>query len=81
MLNLVFHAKDDLQRELLAELYKPDVIDDILKESDSVVTRRKEYVDFPLTLLRIIAHGFDVRRCVKMIGALTVAEQITASVG
>lgn len=44
MLNLVFHAKDDLQRELLAELYKPDVIDDILKESDSVVTRRKEYV-------------------------------------
>lgn len=33
MLNLVFHAKDDLQRELLAELYKPEVIDDILKGS------------------------------------------------
>jgi hypothetical protein len=26
MLNLVFHAKDDLQRELLGELYKPDTI-------------------------------------------------------
>lgn len=42
MLNLVFHAKDDLQRELLAELYKPDVIEDSLKESDMVVSRRKE---------------------------------------
>ena len=44
MLNLVFNAKDDLQRELLAELYKPEVINDILQESDSVVTRRKECV-------------------------------------
>lgn len=26
MLNLVFHAKDDLQKELLGELYKPDVM-------------------------------------------------------
>lgn len=42
MLNLVFHAKDDLQRELLAELYKPDVIEDSLKEADMVVSRRKE---------------------------------------
>lgn len=60
MLNLVFHAKEDLQRELLAELYKQDLIDDILKESDQVVTRRKE--------------------CIKMIGALQKAEQITSSV-
>ena len=44
MLNLVFNAKDDLQRELLAELYKPEVINDILQESESVVTRRKECV-------------------------------------
>lgn len=61
MLNLVFHAKEDLQRELLAELYKMDVIDELLKESDHITNRRKE--------------------CVKMIGALTKAEQITASVG
>ncbi|GAA98121.1 hypothetical protein E5Q_04804 [Mixia osmundae IAM 14324] len=44
MLNLVTHAKDDLQRELLAELYKPDVLDELLKESDFVVSRRKECV-------------------------------------
>jgi hypothetical protein len=42
MLNLVQHSKDDLQRELLAELYKPEVMDELLKESDFVVTRRKE---------------------------------------
>ncbi|KAI9334610.1 Dynamin central region-domain-containing protein [Obelidium mucronatum] len=33
MLNLVTKAKDDLQRELLAELYKKEVFDDGLKES------------------------------------------------
>ncbi|GAA5919761.1 hypothetical protein JCM1841_005841 [Sporobolomyces salmonicolor] len=42
MLNLVFHARDTMQRELLSELYKPDAIDEMLKESDSVVQRRKE---------------------------------------
>ncbi|POY70164.1 hypothetical protein BMF94_6747 [Rhodotorula taiwanensis] len=44
MLNLVFHAKDAMQRELLAELYKPDMIEEMLKESDSVVQRRKECI-------------------------------------
>lgn len=78
MLNLVFHAKDDLQRELLGELYKPDIIgtwltlslsaeltafgatDEILKESDSVVQRRKEVG--------------------KMVQALIKSEAIVASV-
>ncbi|ELU43983.1 vacuolar sorting protein 1 [Rhizoctonia solani AG-1 IA] len=34
----------NLQRELLQELYKPDVLDELLKESDYVVSRRKEVV-------------------------------------
>ncbi|KAJ3141460.1 vacuolar protein sorting-associated protein 1 [Physocladia obscura] len=42
MLNLVVRAKDDLQRELLAELYKKEVFEDGLKESDVTVERRKE---------------------------------------
>ncbi|KAJ3240236.1 vacuolar protein sorting-associated protein 1 [Chytriomyces hyalinus] len=42
MLNLVVHSKEDLQRELLAELYKKEVFDDGLKESDATVARRKE---------------------------------------
>ena len=43
-LTLVNHAKEDLQRELLEELYKPDVLEDLLKESEYVVNRRKEVV-------------------------------------
>ena len=44
MLTLVNEAKDNLQRELLQELYKQDVLDDLLKESEFVVNRRKEVV-------------------------------------
>jgi vacuolar protein sorting-associated protein 1 len=43
-LTLVGHAKDDLQRELLQELYKPEVLDDLLKESEFVVNRRREVI-------------------------------------
>ena len=43
-LTLVNHSKENLQRELLQELYKPEVLDDLLKESEFVVNRRKEVV-------------------------------------
>jgi len=43
-LTLVNHSKENLQRELLQELYKPEVLDELLKESDYVVSRRKEVV-------------------------------------
>ena len=43
-LTLVNYSKENLQRELLQELYKPDVLDDLLKESEQVVVRRKEVV-------------------------------------
>ncbi|KAF8061605.1 P-loop containing nucleoside triphosphate hydrolase protein [Lyophyllum atratum] len=43
-LTLVSHSKENLQRELLQELYKPEVLDDLLKESEYVVSRRKEVV-------------------------------------
>jgi hypothetical protein len=41
---LVNHSKDGLQQELLQELYKPDVLSDLMKESDHIVARRKEVV-------------------------------------
>ncbi|KAJ7491231.1 P-loop containing nucleoside triphosphate hydrolase protein [Mycena latifolia] len=41
-LTLVSHSTKNLQRELLQELYKPDVLDELLKESESIVHRRKE---------------------------------------
>lgn len=43
-LTLVTHSKNSLQNELLQELYKPEVLDDLLKESEFVVNRRKEVV-------------------------------------
>lgn len=42
MLNLVQHTREELQRELLSELYKREVFDESLKESDFTVQRRKE---------------------------------------
>jgi hypothetical protein len=41
-LTLVNHSKENLQQVLLSDLYKPEVLDDLLKESDYVVSRRKE---------------------------------------
>lgn len=41
---LVNFSKDNLQKELLQELYKPEVLSDLLKESEFVVQRRKEVV-------------------------------------
>ncbi|KAK6513961.1 vacuolar protein sorting-associated protein 1 [Arthrobotrys conoides] len=42
MLNLVQLTKDEMQRELLENLYKLDSVDDLLRESDYTVRRRKE---------------------------------------
>ncbi|KAG0275671.1 vacuolar protein sorting-associated protein 1 [Linnemannia gamsii] len=42
MLNLVNNAKEELQRELLQELYKTEVLDELLKESEFTQNRRKE---------------------------------------
>jgi vacuolar protein sorting-associated protein 1 len=41
---LVNHSKENLQKELLQELYQPEVLNDLLKESEFVVQRRKEVV-------------------------------------
>ena len=43
-LKLVAHSKDNLQRELLQELYKPEVLNELLKESEYIVNRRKEVI-------------------------------------
>jgi hypothetical protein len=39
MLNLVAHAKEELQRELLENLYRSTSIDDLLKESEVLLFR------------------------------------------
>lgn len=42
MLNLVLYARGEMQRGLLAELYKDDVISEVLQESPETVIKRKE---------------------------------------
>lgn len=42
MLNLVSWTKEEMQRELLENMYKTTELDELLKESDFTVRRRKE---------------------------------------
>ena len=42
MLNLVQFTKDEMQRELLENMYRTDELDDLLKESEATIRRRKE---------------------------------------
>jgi len=42
MLKLVQYTKDEMQRELLEMMYRTNELDDLLKESDYTIRRRKE---------------------------------------
>ncbi|KAH8805853.1 dynamin-1-like protein-like protein [Xylogone sp. PMI_703] len=42
MLTLVQFTKDEMQRELLENMYRTDTLDELLKESDYTIRRRKE---------------------------------------
>lgn len=44
MLNLVNYCQEQMQAALLASLYRPDVFEELMKESDFVVSRRKECI-------------------------------------
>ncbi|RKF71730.1 Vacuolar protein sorting-associated protein 1 [Golovinomyces cichoracearum] len=52
MLNLVQFTKDEMQRELLENMYRTDTLDDLLKESDYTVRRRKECLQMVDSLTR-----------------------------
>jgi hypothetical protein len=41
-LTLCRFSKEEMQRELLENLYKSDQLDDLLKESEYTIRRRKE---------------------------------------
>jgi hypothetical protein len=43
-LTLVQHSKEGLQTELLRQLYQPEVLSQIMQESEHVVARRKELI-------------------------------------
>ncbi|KAH7135019.1 dynamin-2 [Dendryphion nanum] len=52
MLNLVTWTKEEMQRELLENMYKTEELDDLLKESDFTVRRRKECLQMVESLAR-----------------------------
>ena len=45
-------TKDEMQRELLEKMYQSDTLDELLKESDFTVRRRKECQDMVQSLSR-----------------------------
>uniref|UniRef100_A0A8C2DR11 Dynamin-1-like protein n=1 Tax=Cyprinus carpio TaxID=7962 RepID=A0A8C2DR11_CYPCA len=49
---LVNHVKDSLQSELVGQLYKPALLDDLLTESEDMAQRRNEAAD----MLKVTAH-------------------------
>ena len=38
------HTKEEMQRELLENMYRTNELDDLLKESDYTIRRRKECI-------------------------------------
>jgi vacuolar protein sorting-associated protein 1 len=66
-LTLVNHSKESLQRELLQELYKPEVLDDLMKESDYVINRRKEVVSMVQALNKAEEYVSSLSASVKLV--------------
>lgn len=54
---LVNHVKDTLQSELVGQLYKSSLLDDLLTESEDMAQRRKEAAD----MLKVSSHA-----CLRM---------------
>ena len=52
---LVNHVKDNLQSELVSQLYKKEEVT-LLEESEHIAARRKEAQD----MLQVCRHGFSV---------------------
>lgn len=42
MLQLVNFSKEEMQRALLGDLYRPEQVEELLREPDHIVKRRKE---------------------------------------
>jgi len=52
MLNLVSFSREEMQKELMEKMYKQDELDELLKESEYTVRRRKECQQMVESLIR-----------------------------
>lgn len=66
---LVNHVKDSLQSELVGQLYKSGLLNDLLTESEDMAQRRKEAAD----MLQVTAPSFlnRLRPCPQVAGFLS----------
>lgn len=51
---LVNHVKDTLQSELVGQLYKSSLLDDLLTESEDMAQRRKEAADMLKVTMKVL---------------------------
>lgn len=62
---LVNHVKDCLQSELVGQLYKPALLNDLLTESEDMAQRRSEAADMLKVTdsSRVTIHGTEKTQC------------------
>lgn len=56
---LVNHVKDSLQSELVGQLYKPALLDDLLTESEDMAQRRNEAADMLKVMSIIYIYNYN----------------------
>ena len=61
---LVNHVKDSLQSELVGQLYKSGLLNDLLTESEDMAQRRKEAADM-LQVTGALLLALSVPRCTQ----------------
>lgn len=70
---LVNHVKDTLQSELVGQLYKSSLLDDLLTESEDMAQRRKEAADmlkvnweFKKNLIWVVGINIYYLKCLEI---------------
>lgn len=65
---LVNHVKDCLQSELVGQLYKPALLNDLLTESEDMAQRRSEAADMLKVTdsSRVAIDGTDKTQCLQV---------------
>lgn len=71
---LVNHVKDTLQSELVGQLYKSSLLDDLLTESEDMAQRRKEAADmlkvnweFKKNLIWVVGINIYYLKCLELV--------------
>ncbi len=58
---LVNHSKEHMQHQLVASLYREDMLDELLEEADQIGQRRQQCVD----TMKLLRNALDIVNQVK----------------